>query len=296
MCRILLATLAICLIAAPASAGKFVAVPEVNMGIEPAAKLTADCRISNVNATCGTVFWSLGGWCIDDEVTSYFDLANDPCLAGCTATAGAISIESAEVGLRVVGTACNNNYPITTYPMDVQYFLYTVDPFMSTPDCPFPNIDPICSSTVATVPSLTATAATDPARSYDMLIPFAAAGTPGACNVCELQPLFGGFRFISFSVIESTLAACAQGGASTCAWWYPGVRGRNGDITQAPCAVPCTQYYRNVSVYGPDWYDAASSGLGDLTDMAHWLNVSCAPCPVGVKETTWGKIKSIMNN
>lgn len=290
MCRILLATLAICLIAAPASAGKFVAVPDINTGMDPAAKTTADCRIANQFATCGTVFWTFGGWCVDDEVTTYFNLPNDPCLAGCTATRGFARIESAEVGLRVVGTTCNRGYPITTLPMDLQYFIYQLDPGVSTPDCPFPMLDPLCSSVVATVPAYTATASTDPARSQNFLIPF----DPLCC--LELQPVFGGVRFINFSVIESTLVGCGQGGLSTCAWWYPGLRGRNGFSPPAPCAIPCTQYWRNISIYGPDWYESLDAGLGRYTDFAHWLNMSCFDCPTAVEKTTWGKLKSLMNN
>lgn len=292
MCRILLATLAICLIAMPASAAKFVAVPEVNMGVEPLAKTTADCRIANDYngvSPCTAVFWSFGGWCLWDEVTGYFSLQNNACLAGCSAANGYAAIESGEMGLRVVGTTCNNGYPVTTYPIDGQFSIYLPDPALSTPDCPVPSIDPICTSVVTTVPALTATASTDPARSYNTVCAF----NPVCC--IALQPVFGSYQYVAYSLPESALAACADGGVSACAWWYPGFRGRNGQNPAAECAIPCTQYYRNVMVWGPDWAESNDAGLARQTDFAMWLNVSCG-CGVAVEKTTWGKLKSLMNN
>jgi hypothetical protein len=292
MCRILLATLAICLIAVPASAAKFVAVPDINTGVEPLAKATADCRIENLwnnAAPCTQVFWSYGGWCLEDEITSYFPLQNDVCLAGCTATNGFARIESAEMGLRVVGTTCNNGYPVTTYPADGVFGIFLPDPILSLPDCPVPNLDPICQSVVTTVPALTATASTDPARSYNLLCTF----DPVCC--IELQPVFGSFRYVAFSLPESSLVDCGNGGISACAWWYPGFRGRNGTNPPTECAIPCTQYFRNVPIYGPDWYESMDAGLGRQTEFAMWLNVSCG-CPTAVEKTTWGKLKSLMNN
>jgi len=293
MCRILLATLAICLIAVPASAAKFVAVPEVNMGIEPMSKATADCRIENVwnNASpCTAVYWSFGGWCLDDEITAYFDLPNNACLAGCPGTNGMIAIESGEMGLRVVGTTCNNGYPVTTYPIDGMFQIYLPDPVVSTPDCPFPSLDPICSSVVTTVPALTATGSTDPARSYNIINVF----DPMCC--LSLQPVFGSYKYVAYSLPESAYAGCGDGGLSACPWWYPGFRGRNGTNPATECAIPCTQYYRNVTVYGPDWAESIDAGLARQTDMAMWLNVSCAPCGTAIEKTTWGKLKSLMNN
>lgn len=291
MCRILLATLAICLIAVPASAAKFVAVPDVSTGIEPLAKTTSQCRIPNLYGTaanCTSIFWSFGGWCLEDEVTGFFPLQNDACLAGCGATNGMVAIESGEMGLRVVGTTCNRGYPVTTYPASGQFQIYAPDPALSTPDCPVPSYDPLCSSVVTTIPALTATASTDPARSYNLVCPF----TPVCC--IPLQPVFGSFKYVAFSLPESSLDACGNGGISTCAWWYPGFRGRNGEATGLECAVPCTQYWRNVPLYGPDWYESIDAGLGRQTDFAMWLNASC--CTTPVKNTTWGKLKSLMNN
>lgn len=293
MCRILLATLAICLIAVPATAAKFVAVPDVSTGIEPLAKTTAQCRIENLwnnVAPCTQVFWSFGGWCLNDEVTAYFPLQNDACLAGCASTQGQVVIESGEMGLRLVGTTCNNGYPITTYPAAGQFSIYALDPVLSTPDCPVPGVDPICVSAVTTIPSYTATASTDPARSQNLVCAF----TPVCCF--PLQPVFGSFQYVSWSLPESSLADCGQGGLSACAWWYPGFRGRNGTNPATECTVPCSQYYRNVSIWGPDWTESANAGLGRYTDFAMWLNATCTICPTATKSTTWGRLKSIMNN
>jgi hypothetical protein len=295
MSRFLFVTLATCLLAAPANAGWFVAVPEVNTGIEPMASATADCRIANdynANSPCTAVFWSFGGWCLDDEVTGYFSLQNNTCLAGCAATWGAVNIESGEMGLRVVGTTCNGGYPVTTYPIDGQFSIYALDPVVSTPDCPFPAWDPVCVSVVTTVPALTATSSTDPARFYNTVCAFDWSCFP-------LQPVFGSYHYVAYSLPESALAACQDGGQSACAWWYPGFRGRNGTNPATPCAIPCTQYYRNVSLYGPDWHESLDAGLARQTDFAMWLNVNCTICAccgpwVGVKHTTWGKLKSVM--
>lgn len=294
MCRILLLTLAICLIAVPAGAAKFVAVPEVNLGVEPMAKTTADCRIENQwnnAAPCTAVYWSFGGWCLEDEVASYFPLQNDACLAGCAGTNGYVSIESGEMGLRVVGTTCNNGYPVTTYPIDGMFQIYALDPTLSTPDCPVPDLVSICQSVVVTVPALTATASDDPARSYDIVCPFTA---PVCC--IELQPVFGSFKYVAYSLPESALAGCADGGLSACAWWYPGFRGRNGTNPASECVTACTQYWRNVPVWGDAWYESMDAGLARQTDFAMWLNASCSPCGIAIEKTTWGKLKSIMSN
>lgn len=279
------------LIAATASAGSFVAVPDVMEPESEAPKTEAVFRIANSHSACGTVFWSFGGWCEGDEVTAYFDLPNDPRLR--CSWWGHFRVVSAEVEFRVVGTTCNGGYPVTTYAFEGQYILYQMDPAVSSPDCPFPAQEPLCYSVVATVPALTATSSTDPARTYTHTFDF-----DWLCYwpFLDPQPLFGAFRWMSFSVPESTLSYCGQGGLSSCAWWYPGMRGRNGQISQAPCAAPCTQYYRNESLIGPQWYESLDAGLGRVTDFAHWLNVDLVWCnPVSVQTTTWGKLKSLMN-
>lgn len=292
MCRILLATLAICLIAVPASAAKFVAVQDVNTGIEPMAKATSQCRIPNLYGTasnCTSIFWSFGGWCLQDEVTGYFPLQNDACLAGCGATGGNVKIEAGEMGLRVVGTTCNGGYPVTTFPAEGVFSVFAPDPVLSTPDCPVPSYDPLFTSVVTTVPALTATASSDPARSYNVVC-----AITSPANVIAVQPVFGSFQYVSFSVPESSIDACGNGGITACAWWYPGFRGRNGEATGLECAVPCTQYWRNVGLYGPDWYESIDAGLGRQADFAMWLDATCAT--IAVKNTTWGKLKSLMNN
>ena len=292
MSRLVIMSLFLCLICAtPAVAARHAAVAEVSTGAEPLSRTMADCRIANSSTTCGTVFWSLGQWCIADEVTTYFDLANDPCLASCVSSQGEVRIESAEVGFRVVGDDCNGGYPVSTYSFEGQYFIFALDPALSTPDCPVPAADSLCMSVVSTIPALTANASDDPARSYDHTFTF---GTPGQACCIPLQPVFGGFKFVAFSVPES-LSAQVCDGLSNCAWWYPGLRGRNGSIDEGECAVPCTQYFRNIDLYGPDWFESNDAGLGRLTDFAHWINASCQDCETPVRETTWGKIKSLMN-
>lgn len=292
MSRAVVASLLLCLVStSPAAAGRRAAVAEISTGIDPAGRSAAECRIENSYAPCGTVFWSLGQWCVADEVTTYFDLPNDPCLAGCIATNGEMKIESAQVGFRVVGDNCNGQYPVTTYPFEGQYFIYALDPALSTPECAFPAADSLCMSVVTTIPALTATGSGDPARSYDHTFVF---GEPGQDCCLTMQPVFGGFRFISFSAPESLTTVCD--GQSGCAWWYPGLRGRNGDIDENPCAAPCTQYFRNIELFGTDWFESSDAGLGRMTDFAHWLNVSCVDCPgTPVRKTTWGKLKSLMN-
>jgi hypothetical protein len=287
----LLLVFCIGLVAGPAAAGRWVAVPDVATGQEPAAKTTAQCRIENDwnNASpCTAVFWSFGGWCLQDEVTTYFSLQSSTCLAGCLGYPG-MWIESGEMGLRVIGTTCNGGYPITTYPVDAMFQIYQPDPALSTPDCPVPAIDPISTSVVVTIPALTATASTDPRRSYNVVCPL-----DPMCYIA-LQPVFGSFKYVAYSLPESSLVDCGDGGTSACAWWYPAFRGRNGTNPPTECATPCTQYYRNVAVYGPDWYESLDAGLGRQADFTMWLNVSCWGCPVGVEMTTWGKLKSLMN-
>jgi hypothetical protein len=291
--------LAICLTLASgrAAAGHWVAEPDVVTGPEPSTTTwPIDCRIENEwnsSAGCTATFWTYGGWCAGDEVTAFFDAPSDPCLTDCSWRGPFLHVESAEVGFRIVGQSCNGGYPATTLPFDGQYVIYAIDPVLSTPDCPIPSTSLLdyCESVVVTIPAHTATSSTDPARSFNVVFPF-----PGWWCFFDRQPVFGAFRWVAWSVPESSHVYCGQGGSTSCAWWYPGLRGRNGTNPATACAVPCTQYYRNPSMYGPDWIESVDAGLARQTDFAHWLNLSCSGTPPNaLQKTTWGKLKSLMN-
>jgi hypothetical protein len=282
-----------------ASGGRFVAVPDL---IEPAtlSAPTAQCRIQNDHNACGTIYWTVGGFCQDDEVTAYLDLPNDPCLAGCPPSGGTVNVESAEVGLRLVGAVCSGGYPVTSYSFDAQASIHLLDPGMSTPDCPYPRITPQLQSDIVTVPAWTATASTDPARTRYQLLRFPCSPPPWSWPCCfPIQPVFLGFRYISFSVPDSVYGGCAEGGypppgaASACRWWYPGQKGQNGYADQSPCSIPCTMYYTNWTVYGGYWFESQDAGFGELCDWDMFLNVNCYGCGVPIGETTWGKLKSM---
>jgi hypothetical protein len=295
LCKFGTVMLAICIIATSASAGKFAAVSDINTGPSPLAKTTAQCRIQNDHNACGSIYWTLGGFCQDDEVTSYYTLQNNPCLAGCSWSNSVMQIESAEVGLRLIGTTCTGGYPITSFPFDARAAIYLPDPDMSTPDCPYPSFTPTCQSAIVTVPAWTATASTDPARTRYQMLPF-----DWWCCV-PIQPVFLGFRYISFSVPDSVISGCAEGGypppeaASACAWWYPGQKGLNGYADQSPCSIPCTMYYTNWTVYGGYWFESQDAGFAELCDWDMFLNVDCSYCAcIAVKKTTWGSLKSLM--
>jgi hypothetical protein len=129
------------------------------------------------------------------------------------------------------------------------------------------------------------TASTDPNRNFFQVYPF-----PAGCCV-QVGPLFGGVKFV---YIPDAALVTDCGGLATSPWWIPGLRGSNGDPNQADCSTLCAQYFRNVDLYGEDWFE--NDLVGFITDYGWFLNISCFDCGVAVEKTTWGKVKGLMNN